>query len=228
MVLGLGSGSVSSTVRLPDPVEGHQLAYQKCETNRTSSLLDLGFEVGDASVFGGARSVDATDRLVTPALVAAARGWRARRWLDGAALDRLARHGVAVVYWQVPSARLHQAAEMAAALDRPGRARLDPRVGPPPAATIALDRAPGAPPPGATLGELLAALSATAAPGSLPSPAGRLPPLRPGVSASFLILAPASGDASRSDPALARLEAAWIDGFEHEQKTSFPWLYRAA
>jgi hypothetical protein len=37
VVLGLGSGSVSSTVRLPDPVEGHQLAYPKCETNRTSS-----------------------------------------------------------------------------------------------------------------------------------------------------------------------------------------------
>jgi hypothetical protein len=166
-------------------------------------------EVGDARFLGAGRSIDAGGRWLVPALRAAVAGWRARRWLDGAALDRLARHGVAVVSWRVPATRLAEAHSHARRLAAAGRARLEPATTLPASPAVVVSRAPGEPTRGATLGSLLARLGERPTLEDEPS----APPLRPGLDASFLVLVPPASGTSH-DPLGASLEAAWIDGVE--------------
>jgi hypothetical protein len=175
-------------------------------------------EVGDARFIGAGQSIEAAGRWIVPGLSAATRGWRARRWLDAAALDRLARHGVATVHWHVPATRLAAALEHAETLVAAGRARLEPTVTAPNRGAILLSGAPSEPSAGATFGELVARLGgstdgATAA--GTDASAARLPILRPGSSASFLVLVPPSSGEVASDRNAARFESAWIDGVEH-------------
>ena len=94
----------------------------------TSSVV----EVGDTRFFGAGRVVEASGRLLVPALRATVSGFEAQRWLDGAALERLARHGVATVSWQVEAAHFVEAREWAQAVQGSGRAQLEPSVAAPP------------------------------------------------------------------------------------------------
>jgi hypothetical protein len=180
-------------------------------------------EVGDARFIGAGQSIEAAGRWIVPALDAATGGWKARRWLDAGALDRLTRHGVATVRWQVPATRLAAALDHADALAAAGRARLEPTVEAPSRSAILLSGAPEEPPAGATFGELVARLggstdSATAASSSASS--FGLPPLRPGSSPSFLLLVPPSSGEAPPDPSAAKFESAWIDGVEHRAPTA--------
>jgi hypothetical protein len=172
-------------------------------------------EIGDARFLGAGRTVDASGRLVTPSLRASVAGIGARRWLDARALERLGRHGVAVVTWRVPAARLVEARDLAASLAGPGRARLEPTVHHPGTGHIPLGAAPGEPPPGATLGQLVESLAGTRRSRPQREPEARAA-LRPGAPASFLVLVPRPdrGDEA-AEPWEARLESVWLDGVEH-------------
>jgi len=182
-------------------------------------------EVGDGRLLTAARRVDATDRLVLPALSVSVKG--AAPWLDGAALDAMARLGVARVRWHVSSSRRGRAEEAAARLAAPGR----------PAVEIAEAAAPACPlrasgPPRAAAGPRLAdALSALTAgrwlaragapdAGALlrdltcaaPAPSAAADPLvTPGARASLLLLRPAA-DAPALDPSTLLLETVFVDG----------------
>jgi uncharacterized protein YbbC (DUF1343 family) len=171
-------------------------------------------ELGDASVFG-ATEVVATERaLLVPAFAVGADGWKARRWLDGAALETLAAWGVDRVVWRVPPSRRHAAETVVRALDGDRRARLELTVERERLPPVLLSAAPGGRPP--------AALSAHIA-GLLGEPTATRPgldrlaaeaPIRVGGRASFLLVEPAGDAGPDGDFQDGRVERVWIDGIE--------------
>lgn len=82
-------------------------------------------ELGDTRFFGGGREIDATGTVVVAPLVVTIDGWRASRWLDGPALERLSRLGIARVTWVVAPRHLDRALRLIAPLAGPGRPRVD-------------------------------------------------------------------------------------------------------
>lgn len=144
-------------------------------------------ELGDARIFAAGREIDATGKILVPAHRVGIDGWRARRWLDGRGLDRLARLGVGQVVWVVAERDLDEALAHAEALRAPGR----------PGIEVTTNRRDL---PSRVLRDLPAA-----ALGLEPfDPLGR-PPLRPDAPASFLLL---------RDLESAAIERIWLDGVE--------------
>jgi Zinc carboxypeptidase len=171
-------------------------------------------EVGDTRFFGAGRTVEVPGRLLVPALRAAVSGFEAQRWLDGGALERLARHGVATVSWQVDATHFAEALEWARSVLGSGRAQLEPSVAAAAEGAIVVTKAPADPTPGATLRSLVEGLGGATGAWQPAKPSSQAV-LRPGAPASFLVLVPARPDDADPDPWEARLEAAWIDGVEH-------------
>jgi hypothetical protein len=183
-------------------------------------------ELGDARLLSAARQIDATGRLIVPAFTASVRGLAARSWLDGAALDAVARLGVARLRWRVSRATRLEAEAFASRLEGPGRPAIEV-VDSGGASLLRVVRRPG-PPAGSTLGEALDALTGgtwrSGARGrSLPAlladlaggPSGTDPPaplLAPDQRASLLLLRPGEKDAL--DPGQLELERVFVDGRE--------------
>ncbi|MEW6336749.1 MAG: M14 family zinc carboxypeptidase [Acidobacteriota bacterium] len=176
-------------------------------------------ELGDARVFGAGREIDGRGRLILAPFAVGVRGWSARRWLDGAALDGLGRLGVARVSWVVRSRHVGDAMRLASSLAAAGRPRLE--VGSdedrlPPRVLVR----PPRPPEGATLAGRVESLEraftgkrSADLDGALKMlwGAGRLP-LRYEAPASFTLLRRVEG----TGLADAVVEATWLDGVELE------------
>ncbi len=194
------------------------------------------FDLGDAGFLGAGREIDATGAMVLAPLVVGVRRWSARRWLDADVLEQLARLGVGTVRWVVERRRWLAAEAVARRLEGRGRARLEPVAAPATLPRLVLDGPPAA--PGSdSLGDALAVLGGASSPAALDRPwpeAGKdsLPAIRPGQSASFLIVSPAgagepgagepgagepgAGEPGAGEPDLgsARLVSVWLDGVE--------------
>ena len=82
-------------------------------------------ELGDASVFGAGQELDATGTVLLPAFIAGVDGGAARSWLDGTALDRLAKLGIARLIWAVDEADAGAALAHAERLNGPRIPRLE-------------------------------------------------------------------------------------------------------
>ncbi len=174
------------------------------------------FDLGDARFLGAGREVDAAGNLLLAPFTAGARGWKARRWLDAATLERLGALGVATVRWSVPPRRLAAAQDIARRVTGRGRARLEPSAGSVEPARFTLPGPPAAADSG-SLGDVLQALGGRPAPEALwalwPAVAGTAPAaIRPGRPASFLIVQPAGKEGA--DLPAARLVSVWLDGVE--------------
>jgi hypothetical protein len=176
-------------------------------------------ELGDARTFAAGREVDGRGRIVLAPFTLGARGWAARRWLDGAALEDLGRLGVARLVWVVAPRHVDAATRRAAELAAAGRPRLevsgDPRRLPP-----RVLAGPAASPASPSLANRVASLEAACR----THPAARLdaaiaalwgapsrPPLRLDAPASFTVLRRPAGDAALEG---ALVEATWLDGVE--------------
>ncbi|MCP3961595.1 MAG: peptidase M14 [bacterium] len=169
------------------------------------------FEIGDARFVAAGREVDADGHLILAPFVVAVEGWAARRWLDGASLDRLAELGVGEVRWAVKRRRLLDAMDLAAELAGPGRPRLEPAI----AVAPALPRISGRPaePESDSLAEVLAALGISPPlEGLWPQGEAALPGIRRRMPASFLLVT--VGPDGGLDLARASLVSAWLDGVE--------------
>jgi hypothetical protein len=175
-------------------------------------------ELGDARVFGAGREIDGRGRVLLAPFVLGVRGWSARGWLDGAALDSLGRLGVARLTWVVRPRHVDAAARLAGSLAAAGRPRVEVssdegrlparvlvrRPRPPAGATLALrvesvQRACA----GEPASDLDAALEALWG-------AGAKLPLRYQAPASFTVLRRTEG-AALAD---SLVEATWLDGVE--------------
>jgi len=168
------------------------------------------------------RTVDATGTLLAPAFVVGARGLEARQWLDGEALARLARLGVALAVWQVPAADRAAAETAAHAAGGRGRSAIvvvgEEAALPP----IVLDAAP------AREARALSEIEATLEPEKPESAGGtlaeRLLPLAGGPGgrysmrvasggpASFVLLRPAASPNGGAPDAV--IESVFLDGVE--------------
>jgi hypothetical protein len=195
-------------------------------------------ELGDARFFGANQVIESERGLLLPAFVVGADGWKARRWLTGEALERLAAWGVDRVRWRVPPSRLHAAENAVRALTGARRASVELTVERERLPAVVLQGAPAGPPP-ARIADLVAGLlgevsardrrhgagDAEAGPGGdqVRAALERLwdPPsgatIRNGGRASFLLVEPdgdpaESGAADGLDAALVR--RVWIDGDE--------------
>ena len=62
------------------------------------------FMIGDACRHGAGQSVNANDMILLAAFAVGVEGWSGKDWLDDDNLARLARLGVATVYWSVGAA----------------------------------------------------------------------------------------------------------------------------
>jgi hypothetical protein len=182
-------------------------------------------ELGDARLLTAGRNVDAGGQWIVAPFTVGVAGERAQRWLDGTALDRLARLGVAEVRWQVSRRQLADAEERARELAGPRRARLAVQVDPLPRDLPRIEHAPTLA-SSARLYDFFTALFGAAGGRQLTSAgldsalqrlwggttASRalLAPDRP---ASFLLISPApAGDASLD----SAVGSVWIDGLEIE------------
>ena len=191
-----------------------------CPTGRAPRSLIV--EIGDAGFLGAGRVVDAGGKVISAPFAAGVEGWKARRWLDAAVLEEVARLGVGTVVWQVPPRRAADARALAGELAGEGRARLEVvstrdtlpwlRLNGPPRAprsdsiadvVEALNGSPLRAEPGAEVLERLF----PAADG-----VGRRPVLRRGQPASFVVLGP--GADGSMDPATTRIETVFLDGRE--------------
>ena len=181
-------------------------------SGRGSRLL----EVGDARLLKAGRSVDAAGAVIVPGLAARVHGLAARGWLDGEALEAMARQGVVAVRWEVAPADLPEAQRVAGELEGESRplvraaasggndsagGGLEVSVAP---------RAGGAP----SLAAAIRALSGRdVGPWSAETVADILDgggrAFAPEAPASFLVLRPA-GDTT--DPLGMAVEAVWIEG----------------
>ncbi|HVS12464.1 MAG TPA: M14 family zinc carboxypeptidase [Thermoanaerobaculia bacterium] len=188
-------------------------------------------EVGDARFFGATEVIESERGLLLPGFVVGADGWKARRWLTGESLDRLAAWGVDRVRWRVPPSRLHAAENVVRALDGDLRASVELTVERERLPAVVLQGAPAGPPP-ERLGEVVAGLLVEASARDRrggdggPVRAGlerlwRAPPsgatIRNGGRASFLLVEPpdgAAGDGGSVDLRAARIQRIWIDGVE--------------
>ena len=183
-------------------------------------------EIGDARFLGAGRRIDATGATLLAPFVAGARGWAARRWIDGETLDRLAELGVGTLRWVVKPRRRDAAQHHAERHDRAGRTRVEVVAAPAGEPWLRLD-GPPAVPASAALADVIAALlgekrrqeTAGLAAAELldrlwstGGPAPAWPPLGRGRPASFLLVSPAPE--GRIDPAAAALVSVWLDGIE--------------
>ncbi|HVS03129.1 MAG TPA: M14 family zinc carboxypeptidase [Thermoanaerobaculia bacterium] len=187
-------------------------------------------EVGDARFLAAGRDVDAAGELLLPAFGVGVDGWRARRWLDGAALARLARSGVGTVRWAVPRRHLGAALERARQLAAQGRPRIEVVARPAELPWLVLSGPPERSGDATLAGRVeavagvrsareLAALPAAAALARLwgvPDPAASWPVVRPGAAASLLRVDPGGDEGEDLDLRRARLVGAWLDGVEVE------------
>ena len=198
-------------------------------------------EVGDGRLLAAARRVDASGRIVAPALTVSVRGPAAAAWLDAEALDAMARLGVGRVRWHVaPAARPRTEASSSrlAAAGRPPIEVVDAALpacpllvaGPPRAASggtlaDALDALTGRRWPGrgraVAADRLLPDLAcagaspAEGAPASLPAD----PLIEPEARASLLVLRPGLQDGAL-DPAALEIERVFVDGREPAARPS--------
>jgi hypothetical protein len=181
-------------------------------------------EVGDGRLLAAGRRVDAAGRLLLPALAVSVRE-SPRPWLDGFALDALARLGVGRVRWHVPPERRAAAIASAVAAAGPGRptvqvvdaaaraCALVARSRPSPSAATSLSatldaltaRGWRALPASSSLGGLARAL-ACVDPGD-PAPA---PLVVPDARASLILLRPSAEGAL--EPERLEVEAVLVDG----------------
>jgi hypothetical protein len=181
-------------------------------------------EVGDGRLLSAGRFVDAGGKWIVPPFVAGVEGWKARRWLTAANLERIAQLGVAELRWRVPLRHGFAAETVARELDGPRRARIAVQVDPLPRALLRIERPPAAA-RSAALADVVAALAGDTHARSLGArdfdrllqtlwandePASR-PPIAPERAASFLILAPRPEAGLQSE-----LRSVWIDGLEVE------------
>ena len=189
-------------------VAGHDRVRAGCGTAEPGSSIE---EVGDARFLGAHESVDATGAVVVPALTVGVEG--AAPWLDGGALDTLARTGVGRIVWTVDAGEAVAASRRVPELAGPGRpflvVHLRGSAVPQPALKIAPPVTGTAP---ATVGEALDRLVGTSwrrdaalTRVRLAEAAGRL---ALDESASFLVVRPVEGQAIER----ATIEAIWIDG----------------
>ena len=183
-------------------------------------------EIGDARFLGAGRRIDAAGFTLLAPFVAGVRGYKARRWLDGAELDRLGRLGVGTVQWVVKPRRVAAARTHAAPLAMSGRPQVEVVAAPAGEPWLRLDGPPPAPSSrsladviGALLGERrrreAAGLSASELLDRLWTAGGRRPlwmPLWRGQPASFLLVAPAPE--GRIEPSRTALVSVWLDGVE--------------
>ena len=198
-------------------------------------------EVGDGRLLAAARRVDASGRIVAPALTVSVRGAAAGAWLDAEALDAMARLGVGRVRWHVaPAARPRTEASSSrlAAAGRPPIEVVDAALtacpllvaGPPRAAlgrtlADALDALTGRRWPGrgreVAAERLLSSLACAGAspaegdPASLPAD----PLIEPEARASLLVLRPGLQDGAL-DPAALEIERVFVDGREPAARPS--------
>jgi hypothetical protein len=187
-----------------------------------SAPRSLIVEIGDAGFLGAGRVVDAGGKVITAPFAAGVEGWKARRWLDAAVLEEVARLGVGAVTWQVPPRRAADARALAGELAGGGRARLEVVSTADTLPWLRLTGPPGTPRSG-SLADVIEALNGSplrAQPGeevlerlfSAADTGGRRPALRRGQPASFVVLAP--GDGGALDPATIRIETVFLNGRE--------------
>ena len=180
-------------------------------------------DIGDAGFLGAGRVVDASGSLLAVPFAAGVEGWKARRWLSAEVLSEVARLGVGTVFWKVAPGKKAAARALADGLGGPGRARLEvvSQGGEMPWLTLTG-------PPGRTTSDLLPdVLEALVGKKGgmsgkspltldqlcwIPASRARLPVLRRGRPASFLLLGPAKD--GEIDPATTHLEAVFINGLE--------------
>ncbi len=203
-----------------DRLRGDRLAVGCSSADRVRSQIS---EVGDASFVGAGQSLDATDSLLLAPFEVGVEGWSARKWLDEAALHRLARVGVGTLYWSVSRRRSEAARALAQQLEVRGLPRIVILTAPTPLPRVVLSGPPGA----AASASLTAALKVLGIegwttveqlqglwvkePGAAPSP----PRLRPGQAASFLVVSPAPE--GRIDVTETGLTSVWLDGHPVEE-----------
>jgi hypothetical protein len=180
-------------------------------------------EVGDASFVGAGQSLDATDSLLLAPFDVGVEGWSARKWLDEAALHRLARVGVGTLYWSISRRRSEAARALAQRLEGRGLPRIVILTASTPLPRVVLS----GPPEAAASASLTAVLKALGIegwttveqlqglwvkePGAAPNP----PRLRPGQAASFLVVSPAPE--GRIDVTETGLTSVWLDGHPIEE-----------
>jgi hypothetical protein len=184
-------------------------------------------EIGDSRFIAAGRDLDASDSLILAPFEVGAKGWSARRWLDEAALSRLARVGVGKVRWQVKNRHLEVARAHARALNGGGSSRLEVVLGSTSLPWLTVDGPPSRPESdslvdalaalaGKRMRKRLASRSAEDALQSLWPAAAEGAAWRPaivvGQAASFLLVSPTVE--GRIDLETARLTAVWIDGHE--------------
>jgi hypothetical protein len=185
------------------------------------------FEIGDNRFIGAGREIDAGNAVVMATFVVGAKGWSARKWLDGRVLADLANLGVGTVRWAVPRRKSAAAESLAQQVNRQDRAELvviPESSSPPP---IVLSKAPVAA-AADSLGGILRALGVARSDEVLSdsrsvellqslwpdgfSDLNELPAIRRGQPASFLVASPAPE--GQIDLNSTALHAIWIDGVE--------------
>jgi hypothetical protein len=191
--------------------DDRKLAGCEVETRAGSSI----FEIGDNRYVGSGQDIDGTDSVVLAPFVVGAKGWSARKWLNGGTLAKLTRLGVGTVRWSVP--RTKREAALALAMQLGGGDRAD---------VLVVTAGEGLPPvilegPPATdsayiLSDILHALGASESlaklwPEDMSARVG-VPALRRGQPASFLLFSPAPD--GRIDNQTTALMSVWRDGIE--------------
>jgi hypothetical protein len=147
--------------------------------------------------------------VIVPALAASVQGLAARKWLTPAALDALARLGVATVRWRVAAGEQPDAVRHAASIAGPGRPALLPVPAEDAPAPLVLTRAPAAP-RDETFAAALAALGADPLALDRALPPGLFVPLAHDGPAHLIQLRLAPDGVL--DLAPARVERVFIDG----------------
>lgn len=173
-------------------------------------------ELGDARIFAAGEIRDAIGKVLLPSFTVGVDGWRARSWLGGAELDRIARLGVARIVWAVGRRDVGAALALSAALRAAGRPKIEvisERAALPEIVLARAVRIPAEPTLGAAIGALERAARARAAP-SLAARlerlwGGRAAALRFEGEASYLLV---NSTGEREDLAKAPISAVSLDG----------------
>jgi len=214
-----GSSPYHADLAFDHLVSDRDAAHCRAHADTRSRIVDL----ADGHLLSTAADVDARNTLTVPSFVAGVEGWRARRWLNADALQRLAALGVGEIRWRVRDSKYARAREIARSLNADRRPRVDvvsPRRTLP---WLVLKKAPqGA--PGQSLADDLKALvgerrwtaiSDLPAPAifdKLWGPAVDAPALRPDAPASLVRLGPA--EEGELNLQTARILGIWIDGIK--------------
>jgi hypothetical protein len=182
-------------------------------------------EIGDTRFLGAARIVDAGDSLLVAPFAAGVEGWSARRWINGAVLEDLARLGVGTVHWQVPRRKIEAARSLARTFADEGRARIEVVSQGAEMPWLRLTGAPGRPQSDA-LSDVVDALVGNRDDDGLssaeivellswvPSSDRNWPSLRRGRPASFVLLAPVIEGRLPRGNGDVRVLSVFIDGVE--------------